>query len=195
MKKIIAVIILLLGVGSLIAGVTIYVSKIKEEKRNYEELKTSIVNDYEVFKGKIESFSDQRTNIYQTLNSIAYYSDIANKYESLISDYKKYEEIVKEIDVASKGLKTHCQDNSFTEVDIKNKIEAFIINYEQAINYFIQDVNKLNERIKEYNNGIDNLTGTSTYKKLEEFTTEYTEYVDINNDGIFNGVELEESNG
>lgn len=189
MKKKIAILILIIGIVSLVAGITVFISNKNEENKKLENLKTSIVNDYEIFKSKVESFSDERTIIYQDLNSISYLIDVRTNYENFINEFTKYEETLNEIEASSKTLKVNCLENTFTDTNINNKVEAFIITYEQAINYFIQDVEKFNQRIREYNDWIENSLETTTYTKLEEYNSEYKEYVDINNDGIFNGVE------
>lgn len=186
MKKKIAIIILIIGVLSLGFGAWVLIKNIQEDQKKQEELRTSIVNEYATFKGKMETFSTERTNIYESLNGINYLTDINTKYASLISDFQKYEGTLKEIDDSSNILKKNCNNKSFNDKDVNNKLEAFIINYEQAFNYFIQDVAKLNERIKEYN---DWVTTQGTGKQLEEYVPQYKDYVDVNKDGKFNGVE------
>ena len=84
--------------------------------------------------------------------------------------------------------KEYCFKQEYNETEITNKVSAFTINYEQAVNYYIQDVEQFNEKIRSYNDWVQNTQVTDTYKTLEEFKSSYTEYVDINGDGIYNGV-------
>lgn len=188
MKKVLSILFLVTGIASLGTGLGIMYKNESNRQKALEELKTSIVNDYENFKVKVEFFSEERTNIYENLNKINYLIDIKNNYDSLIAEYNKYEQTLKEIDEVSKNLKVNCFEEKFTEVAINNKISAFVINYEQAVNYFIQDVNKFNEKVKLYNDYLkQNQTATSVVE-LEEYISSYTEYEDINNDGVFEGV-------
>ena len=100
---------------------------------------------------------------------------------------EKYENSVKEIDESSKDLKVNCFKQEYNETEITNKVSAFTINYEQAINYYIQDVEKFNEKVRSYNEWIQNTQLTSG-KVLEEYQSSYKDYVDVNGDGIYNGV-------
>lgn len=188
MKKVVSIIFLIAGIISLGIGIGIMYKNESDKQKALEALKTSIVNDYEDFKVKVEVFSEERTNIYQSLNKITYLTDIKVNYASLIEEYKKYEETLKEIDKVSKDLKVNCFEQEFKEVTINNKISAFVINYEQAVNYFIQDVNNFNEKVKLYNDWLKQTYPTAQVVELEEYASSYTKYVDVNNDGVFEGV-------
>lgn len=188
MKKVVSIIFLIAGIISLGIGIGIMYKNESDKQKALEALKTSIVNDYEDFKVKVEVFSEERTNIYQSLNKITYLTDIKVNYASLIEEYKKYEETLKEIDKVSKDLKVNCFEQEFKEVTVNNKISAFVINYEQAVNYFIQDVNNFNEKVKLYNDWLKQTYPTAQVVELEEYVSSYTKYVDVNNDGVFEGV-------
>ena len=188
MKKVVSIIFLIAGIISLGIGIGIMYKNESDKQKALEALKTSIVNDYEDFKVKVEVFSEERTNIYQSLNKITYLTDIKVNYASLIEKYKNYEETLKEIDKVSKDLKVNCFEQEFKEVTINNKISAFVINYEQAVNYFIQDVNNFNEKVKLYNDWLKQTYPTAQVVELEEYVSSYTKYVDVNNDGVFEGV-------
>lgn len=188
MKKVVSIIFLVAGIISLGVGIGIMYKNESDKQKALEALKTSIVNDYEDFKVKVEVFSEERTNIYESLNKITYLTDIKVNYESLIEEYKKYEETLKEIDKVSKDLKVNCFEQEFKEVTINNKISAFVINYEQAVNYFIQDVSNFNDKVKLYNDWLKQTYPTAQVVELEEYASSYTKYVDVNNDGVFEGV-------
>lgn len=188
MKRIISIIFIILGCASLTTGVVLRIIDQNKQTKALTSLKASIVEDYEVFKVKIESFSTERTAVYEGLNKITYLTELPNNYESLVSEYTKYENTVKEIDESSKDLKVNCFKQEYNETEITNKVSAFTINYEQAINYYIQDVETFNEKVRSYNDWVQNTQVTNVYKPLEEFKSSYTEYVDVNGDGIYNGV-------
>lgn len=188
MKRIISIVFIILGCASLTTGVVLRIIDQNKHNKALTSLKTSIIEDYEVFKVKIESFSTERTAVYEGLNKITYLTELPVNYESLVSEYTKYENTVNEIDESSKDLKVNCFKQEYNETEITNKVSAFTINYEQAINYYIQDVEKFNEKVRSYNDWVQNTQVTNVYKPLEEFKSSYTEYVDVNGDGIYNGV-------
>lgn len=189
MKRVISIVLMISGIISIATGVSLTIIDENNKAKALENLKTSIVSDYENFKVKIESFSDERSNIYEGLNNISYLTDLNTNYSTLISEYEKYEQTLKEIDQASENLKTNCFEEEFIETDINNKVSAFIINYEQAVNYFIQDVERLNEKIRKYNEWIEqDTTINNTYQELEEYKSSYTEYMDVDGDGKYNGI-------
>ena len=72
MKKVVSIIFLIAGIISLGIGIGIMYKNESDKQKALEALKTSIVNDYEDFKVKVEVFSEERTNIYQSLNKITY---------------------------------------------------------------------------------------------------------------------------
>ena len=188
MKRKISLVIAIVGLVSLIAGGSLLFKSLTASRDEYESLKTSIVNDYEDFKVKIESFSEERTNVYEGLNKITYLTDVVANYDLLVAEYDKYGETLKSIEEASKDLKVNCYKKDFVETEITNKVSAFTINYEQAINYYIQDVEKFNEKVRSYNEWVNTNNLQATYKVYAEYESLYKDYVDINGDGIFNGV-------
>lgn len=188
MKRKISLGISIIGIICMLAGASLLVVNVNNGKKEYESLKNSIVNDYEDFKVKIESFSEERTNIYNSLNEITYLTDLSVNYDKLVQEYKDYELTLQEIENSSKNLKVNCYKKDYIETDINNKVSAFTINYEQAVNYYIQDVEAFNEKVRNYNNWIQTSQVATTYVELAEFESSYKEYVDINGDGIYNGV-------
>ena len=188
MKRKISLVIAIVGLVSLIAGGSLLFKSLTASRDEYESLKTSIVNDYEDFKVKIESFSEERTNVYEGLNKITYLTDVVANYDLLVAEYDKYGETLKSIEEASKDLKVNCYKKDFVETEITNKVSAFTINYEQAINYYIQDVEKFNEKVRAYNTWVNTNNLQATHKIYDEYESLYKDYVDVNGDGIFNGV-------
>lgn len=188
MKRKLSLVIAIIGFVSLVVGSSLLIKGLTNSRNEYEALKASIVNDYEDFKVKIESFSEERTNIYEGLNKITYLTDVITNYDSLVQEYDKYGESLKEIELSSKDLKVNCYKKEFVETEITNKVSAFTINYEQAINYYIQDVEKFNEKVRAYNEWVENNQLEATFKIYDEYESIYKEYVDVNGDGIYNGV-------
>jgi hypothetical protein len=187
MKKVLSIMFLVAGFAGIASGLGIMYQNEANRQNALEALKTSIVNDYEDFKVKVEVFSEERTSIYENLNKITYLTDIKTNYDSLVEEYTKYENTLKEVDKACEDLKVNCFEEKFKEITINNKISAFVINYEQAVNYFIQDVSNFNEKVKLYNEYVKQNPNKGLVE-LEEYQSSYTEYVDVNSDKVFEGV-------
>ena len=194
-KKIFAVVCLIIGIGFLVGGIVLFVFNKQELDKSNDELRTAIIKDYDVFKTKVENFSDTRIAFYALIDSdIRYSEDLPKNYDKLIKDFQNYEAILKDIEESSETLKKNCLENEFDpkDVEITRKVDAFISSYEQVFNLFIDDTKYLNERIAQYNAWVDTQTA-STYKKLNEYETSYKDYVDVNDDKVFNGVKDEDS--
>ena len=78
-------------------------------------------------------------------------------------------------------LKEKCIRKNYTDEDLKNKCDAFIIAYEESVNFYVKDINNFNEQLSDINNQIED-------KELNKYKQIY-QYVDINSDGIKEGVE------
>ena len=193
MKKKILIGILIIVVLAAIGGVTMVIINKNEKDKKYEALKQEIIENYDTFKKNVETFLENRTAVYEQINSVSYFTELSSKYNDIIDAYKKYEESLKVIDDTSATLKEDCLNHTFknTDTDVNNKVEAFIINYEQAFNYFINDVKNINKQIDQYNDWVKNVQVTSKYKEIARYESAYTEYVDLNGDGVFKGAEEE----
>lgn len=183
--------VIILGISGLIltvvGGIMLVAKGFKGEQESLTKTMNIIVDDYSVFKTKVENFSNLREQIYSDVMNSQYYSEVFDKYATNIEKITKYEEAVTEIDNASKNLKKNCTERKYNDQDVTNKCNAFIINYEQSINYFINDITRFNERIEEYNKWRTTENTNTKYTELQKFNSKYTEYVDINGDKIESG--------
>lgn len=188
MKNKTAIILGLIGLILIIGGGALAVVKgFNGEKENLSKTMNIIVDDYSAFKTKIENFSSLREEIYTDIMNSQYYSEVFEKYNANIEKLTSYEGAVVQIDNVSSNLKKNCTSRKYNDQDITNKCNAFIINYEQSINYFINDINRFNTRIEEYNKWVTTENTNKKYTELEKFKSRYTDYVDINNDKISSG--------
>lgn len=187
MKNKLVIILLILGALLLISGgVLMIVAGYKEDKAAVTKTMNIIVDDYETFRKKVESFSGLRESIYNEVMNTQYYTEVYTNYAINIQKLQQYENAVVEVENSTKNLKNNCIDKKYNDQTVVNKCNAFVINYEQSINYFINDINRFNDRIKGYNAWVTTQTDT-TYKELTEYSAKYKEYIDINNDKIFSG--------
>lgn len=189
MKNKSVTILMALGLLLLVSGGILFViNGFKGEKEDLTRSMNIIVDDYETFRTKVEKFSNLRENIYNDVMNSQYYTDVYTNYVMNIQKLKEYESVVTEVDNASNSLKKSCIGKNFNDKDVINKCNAFIINYEQSINYFINDIARFNTRIKEYNTWLTTQGNTaSKYNSLNEYNSKYKDYVDVNSDKIFSG--------
>ena len=189
MKRVVVIILSILIVG---LGVFCTYSSIKiENKRKDEEKIKEIINkDYDDFKKALSSFSKERKKVYESLSKIDYLENIPTLYNNLNSSFKSYEEKLDNIVSIGNKLKEHLLEKEYKNKDLANKKEAYITNYEQTYNYFVSDVKKYNSQLALYNKMVEADT-TNSYKKLDLYESKYKELIDLNNDGIFSGVEKE----
>ena len=142
-----------------------------KEKRKVEK---EIVKNYQTFREKVEDFNEER-KIYVNQVESDLFVESSYKYPEWITEIDKYTEKVDIIDKNSDYLKEKCINHLYSNQDIKNKCEAFIIAYETAFNYYVKDIMLFNESIEEFNK-----------EDLEQYELKY-DYVDINKDGNFFG--------
>lgn len=187
MKNKMVIVLVILGVLLVASGGALsIVNGFKGEQENLAKTMNIIVDDYEVFRKKVEKFSTFREGVYSEVMSTQYYADVFNKYTANVAKLREYEVVVADVDAAGKNLKSNCIGKNFNDKSVVNKCNAFVINYEQTINYFVSDIARFNSRIKEYNEWIKTDT-TGKYKAVNEYDSKYKDYVDINNDKIFSG--------
>lgn len=161
-----------------------YDKRIKKEK---EEI-YNIQKQYDDFQKNMENTVDKRDSIYKDLKDFySYYDAIESDYSSAVKLFKEYEELLKKTEESGKYLKEKCGSYDYMSSDVTTKCYAFSRNYEQAINSFIDDVYVFNLKIKDYNTWIKN----TSKKQLEEYQTEYKDYIDYDKDGKYLGKNMD----
>lgn len=188
----------LIGITFIISGIIFtFVNTYKESKKDKIEEETIIADEignvYNTFYRKESELSKYRDDLIDNIfDYVTYYSQMPDDYEKMISDIKKYEELVKESEDISSYLKAKCT-SKYSIKDANEKCNAYYINLEKTINVFVSDVEFFNSKIKEYNEWIENenesVLVTVEYKKLDEYkSNNYLDYVDLNGDGTYLGM-------
>ena len=189
MKRVVVIILSILFIG---LGIfcTYYTISLEKNRKVEQELKESIENDYDQFKEALEAFSAERSKVYELLAQIDYLENIPDLYDDLITAFTSYEKTLDNIVSTGDKLKENLLDKEFKNKDLVNKKEAYITNYEQTNNYFVSDVKKYNSQLEIYNQMVEADTSGS-FKKLDLYESKYKELIDVNNDGIFSGIDPE----
>jgi hypothetical protein len=189
MKRVIIILLSIIFIALGVGG-TMLTLNAEKERVDYANFKETINNDYEAFRISVEEFSNERTKVYETLQKIEYLEDIPKLYEETINAYKAYESKLDKVFETGDKLKEKLLEKKFKNKDLANKKEAYITNYEQTYNYFVSDVEKLNQQLDLYNAMVDADT-TNSFKKLDLFSSKYKELIDVNEDGIYSGIDPE----
>jgi hypothetical protein len=182
-SKKLAVVTLIIGILLIIGGLSLWIiSYINEKNTETKQLEDEILTNYEVFKEKTEAFNDFRSNTYYNeVTKDLYLESVSDEYEVWINILDIYTDTIDEVENSSSYLKENCVNTYYSNNDIKNKCEAFVIAYETVVNYYTKDIISFNELINEYINNND-----SDIENIKEYNLKY-EYVDINSDGKFIG--------
>lgn len=172
-------VVLIISLLLIASGVVLAITNGKERQKTTEEIIQIINDEYDnKFYPFIAQANEYEPEIY-TLLLEKYTEENAGKYNDDINKFETYEDLIKKITANSQNLKKYCIDSKIKNESIESKCSAYIINYEQAINKYMDDVERYNENIKDYNDIVVNRND-----KLAGYDTTITR-VDINNDGVF----------
>lgn len=172
-------IVLVISILLIVSGVILAIMNDKEEQKTTGEIVQIVNDEYDkLFYPAVEEANEYETEIY-TLLLEKYSDENVDKYSDDVKKLKNYESLINKVVSNSSNLKKYCIESKIEDDSFKSKCSAYIINYEQAINKFVEDVERYNDIVKEYNKEVvENLNKLATY---------YTSInkVDINNDGVF----------
>lgn len=145
-----------------IADLQEYKEKTKDQlKTNKEEIKSleDVGNDLRYTLDKTNKELDQKTSIVDNQQ------DQINTLNSIVTEYKQYKDINKDLELKSNELNTKVTDVLHSNADLESKIE----NLESMKNFYKSEVDSLKNEIKELNTNIKLIEQTS---KEEIKTTE-----------------------
>jgi chromosome segregation ATPase len=130
-----------------IADLQEYKEKTKDQlKTNKEEIKTleDVGNDLRYTLDKTNKELDQKTSIVDNQQ------DQINTLNSIVTEYKQYKDINKDLEVKNNELNTKVTDVLHSNADLESKIE----NLESMKNFYKSEVDSLKNEIKELNTNI-----------------------------------------
>lgn len=182
MNKKIPTIFLIVGILLVIIGISLTVFKVtNNDSKNKKEKENKILEEYEKFRNKVDSFNSSRDDYYNKVAKNLYPESVQNNYENWISTLDVYTKATDEVEEGSSYLKENCVNKYYSNNDVKNKCEAFVIAYETAINYYTKDVYAFNDNLNLYRR--NNINSNSN---IIDYELKY-DYVDIDSDGKFWG--------
>lgn len=182
MNKKIPTIFLIVGILLVIIGISLTVFKVtNNDSKNKKEKENKILEEYEKFRNKVDSFNSSRDDYYNKVAKNLYPESVENNYKNWISTLDVYTKATDEVEEGSSYLKENCVNKYYSNNDVKNKCEAFVIAYETAINYYTKDVYAFNDNLNLYRR--NNINSNSN---IIDYELKYN-YVDIDSDGKFWG--------
>lgn len=175
----------LIGVLLVIFGIILYfVLEVKKEKDTNSEEANKVVENYNTYKTFAEETSKWRSDNILTDRFI---EEVNENYDEWIKVYNKYKDKISEHDQKSKELKKLCINKTYSNSDVTSKCDAFVIAYETLVNYYINDIDDFNGLLEQYRE-----SDTIIDKKddIKDFDKGNYEYVDINDDGNYTGMKV-----
>lgn len=183
-KRNFAFFILILGSLLIILGISIFVcQEITTNKKNKVEIENTIIEKYEVFKNNVELFNEIRSKYYSEVNENLYPETVELEYENWLIILEDYTSKVDAVEKDSDYLKENCVNKFYSNKDVSNKCEAFVIAYETVINYYTKDIIAFNENLNAYRR--ENSVNEQE-SEIKDYISKYN-YIDINSDGDFIG--------
>ncbi len=181
-RKTLAIIISIIGFLLVVSGVTYFVyDNLHQKNEANKNMENSIIKDYEVFREKVDAFTQSRTTYHDNVIVNLFTETVESDYEKWLPILEEYTSSVDDVENSSSNLKDLCVNHYYSNEDIKNKCQSFVIAYETTMNYYTKDIMAFNETIKQYHT-----TVTNSNENMKEYELKYN-YTDINADGNFVG--------
>ena len=191
----------LIGITFIISGVLFtFVNNYKKEKKRIIEKEIVIADEigdvYETFYNKEKDLSLYRDGLIDEIKIFSeYFAGMPDGYEEIVPKLAEYEGMIKEIEDVSSYLKEKC-NKRYSVLEANDKCDAYFINLEKTINFFVSDLDFFNSKIDDFNEWIktenESILVTKKYKELEKHEAKkYTKSVDLNNDGTYLGMKSE----
>ena len=182
-KKFVVIMVLIIVIVLSVVGFVFISNTLKsyrEDKKNTKVVLDGIMEEYSSFESKIEPYNKKLKSIVEQLNKNSYYEKIVKNQKSIVNSIDEVEKQLKELDEYEK-LKNNCS-KKYADGKVNRACSSYKKTYEKSINLFV-DV------VKAYNNIIEKANKFGN-NKMDLLTTSYEEYIDYDNDGVFNGKNL-----
>lgn len=152
-----------------------------KEKKKQKVVDLKIAEKHNDFKKIVINYSKEREEFFDNYLNKLYVDDLKVKLPEIIESHDKYYENIKKMKDSSNYLKEKCIPYKGKDKNIRNKCDAFVVQYEQLINYYLNDFKEINVLINKYN--------TVHNDKLKLIELKEKEYIDIDGNKVFEGKE------
>ena len=181
-KKNIIIIAVIVTVLVFLGGLVFVINQIQTQNETKEKREKELKENYKKFNEYASLFADKRLGYTESVVENLYYESVKSDYDKWLEELKSYNELVDNILNNAKPLKKLCVNQKYSDEELQNNCDAYIINYETVMNYFVKDVEEFNTFITDYNS--ENEDDKVDIYKLD---TDKYNYLDVNDDGKFIG--------
>ena len=173
-KKNLIISIIIVIIVLLIALIIINISKSKKQTNINKEM---IIKSYNNLTTSVKSYNEVRTKYDEMTKDfvLSTYKSKQTEYEELLN---KYNDIIKNIDSEVTQLNGYCTQ-LYDDGEVNKICDGYKNLYEKLINIYVTDLNNYNDKIKAYNEYQN--------ESLKLFTMVHNDYIDYNEDKIYEG--------
>lgn len=181
-KKNIIIVAVIVTVLVFLGGLVFVINQIQKQNEAKEKREKELRENYKEFNEYASLFSDKRLEYTESVIENLYYESVKSDYDKWIDVLKSYNELVDNILKTAKPLEKLCVSQVYSDKELQNNCDAYIINYETVMNYFVKDVEEFNSFITDYNSENED-DQVDTYA----LDADKYNYLDVNDDGKFIG--------
>ena len=187
----------LIGLSFIVSGVLFtFVNNYKKDKKEQLDKEIKIAEEidkvYKDFFDKEKELSLFRDELIDDITNFSqYFQQMPDDYDEILEKVGEYEDKLIDIEDKSSYLKDVC-NRRYSISDANDLCDAYYINLEKSINFFVVDVEFFNSKIEEYNEWIitenESLITFTKYEELDKYSVKkYKDYVDLNDDTTYLG--------
>ena len=182
-KKIVICLISTIVIVLISFGIISFINVNKEKQNELNNNMTTVNDNYDKLKINVNTFNENRINVYSNVLNNFYYEEVENNYNYWNEYFNNYEKSVIDIENIIASLDKVCNIEYFDN-NVNKKCITYKETYENVINTFVTDINLYNKQLNEYNNWIKE---EKIEKELVSVYTSKFKYIDYNNDKVYSG--------
>lgn len=175
---IVAILILLISVGATYSAIVL----MNRDKEKVEKQQAEVKEKYKGFKEKADLFVDQRSDFVSSVLEDLYFESVEEDYEKWMGAVTDYQKVVDNVIEVALPVDKVCIGHKYPDQEVRDNCNAYMINYETIMNYFVKDIDKLNTFMDKYYKDFNG--DKKKYPKVELDSSKY-HYIDVNQDGKF----------
>lgn len=159
------------------AFLTVFLVNIIRDSKNTKLNVDSIKKSYGLLTNSVDKYNETREKFNDLSNGLVLdnYKAKNDEFITLLTNYNK---IINNIDNYVTNIRAKCNLVSSAS-EVSNICASYSVTYEKLVNLYVNDINKYNEIITKYNEFKD--------EELALFEAVHEDYIDYNNDKIYEG--------
>lgn len=167
-----------------LAIIIIFVINIRKDNKKTANNIENISKNYDLLSVSVSKYNQFREEFNNDTKDLLL-EDFDGKREKIVNLLSEYSNELKNIDNYITNIKLRC-NQVYVDSNVNNICNNYKKTYEKLVNLYISDINKYNEIVTKYNE----------YKNanIELFKTNYDDYIDYDNDSIYEGRDNSEDN-